>query len=445
MTKTNSEKKILSSPNSKATFDKRIFWLFLVIVLIKILVTLFFLPWIAQTAKHTYDFSNDPDFYAKIATNLSQGIGYRIFPDTTLTMFREPGYVILLAGIFYLFGKNYFLTRIFNIIFSLITAFFIYKIANEARMPRNVGIIAVLLFLLHPAFFIVESRLGVEGFFTMMFVITMYLMFTAQRKQNIFIFILCGVCSAVTALTRTTVIPFLIAWAIYIIMSTRQGAPIRVKANAIAVYSLSFFLIFSIWPVRNYLLSGDPLVTATVSGDSFFQGMYVNKHRSPDISYYKVLRNSTREQLRLLRSAGLVPQYYGFHYLYATINEEIQHSDLMKKVVVQEYKSNPLGFLKTIILNSIFFWIRGGTTFSTTLNTILNTPILFMTIIGIILSIKKMNHIFPILLGIFFVYSVHLPILATARHHVPTIPFLMLFCSVFIYWLLQKILNRIQR
>jgi hypothetical protein len=433
---------MIYSSESKAILDKRIKWFFLIIVLIKILVTLVFLPWIAQTAKHTYDFSNNPDFYAKIAVNLSQGIGYRIFPDTTLTMFREPGYVIFLAGIFYLFGKNYLLTRIFNIVFSLITAFFIYKIAGEARMPRNARIIAVLLFLLHPAFFIVESRLGVEGFFTMMLVITMYYMLIAQRKQNIFLFILCGVCSAVTALTRTTVIPFLIAWAIYIIVSTRQGVPIRIKAKAITAYSLMFFLFFSIWPIRNYLLSGVPIVTATVSGDSFFQGMYVNEHRSPDVSYYKVLRNSTKEQLRLLRSAGLVPQYYGFHYLYATIKEEIKHSNLMKEVVVEEYKSNPLSFLKTIILNSIFFWIRGGTTTSTTLNTMLNTPILLMTIIGICLSIKKGNHIFPILLGIFFIYFVHLPILATARHHVPTIPFLMLFSSVFISWLFQKILNR---
>jgi len=439
--KSNPKETALDSSEPKTLVDKRIKWLFGVIVLIKVLVIFVFLPWIAQAVKHTYDFSNDPDFYAKIAINLSQGIGYRVFPDTTVTMFREPGYIIFLAGIFYLFGQNYFLTRIFNIAFSLITAFFIYKIAGEMRMPRNAGIIAVLLFLLHPAFFIVESRLGVEGFFTMMLVITVFCMLVAQRKKDIFLFMLCGICSAVTALTRTTVIPFLIAWIMYIIVSRRLNMPVRIKAKAITVYVLTFFLIFSIWPLRNYLLSGKPIITATVSGDSLFQGMYVNKHRTPDISYYKILRNSTKEQLRYLQSAGLEPQYYGFHYLYATIKEEVRHSKLMKDIVTQEYKNNPLIFLKTVLLNSVFFWVRGGTITSTTLNSILNVPILIMTAIGVFLQFRRGQNFFLILLLVFFIYSVHLPILATARHHVPTVPFLLLFCGVFISWVLQKIIK----
>jgi hypothetical protein len=113
----------------------------------------------------------------------------------------------------------------------------------------------------------------------------------------------------------------------------------------------------------------------------------------------------------------------------------------MKKVVIQEYKNNPLIFLKTVVLNSIFFWTRGGTVTSTTLNTILNAPILIMTIIGIFLQFRKGQNILPILFPVLFIYFVHLPILATARHHVPTIPFLMLFSGVFISWLLQKILK----
>jgi hypothetical protein len=266
-------------------------------------------------------------------------------------------------------------------------------------------------------------------------------MLIAQRKQTVSSFMLCGICSAIATLTRTAAIPFILAWIAYIIVSSRQNVSIHVKLKNILACILAFLLLFSIWPLRNYLLSGRLVITATVSGDSLFQGMYVNKHKSPEVSYYKILGNSTKEQLRLLRSAGLEPQYYGFHYLYATVKEELRHCNLMKKVVIQEYKNNPLIFLKTVVLNSIFFWTRGGTVTSTTLNTILNAPILIMTIIGIFLQFRKGQNILPILFPVLFIYFVHLPILATARHHVPTIPFLMLFSGVFISWLLQKILK----
>ncbi len=436
--KRNPEEKIPYFPEPKPLVDKGIKLSLLVIVSIKILLAIVFLPLVAQALKNTYDIANHPDFYANIATNLYQGIGYRIFPDTTVTMYREPGYIVILLGIFHLFGEGFFVPRLFNIAFSLITAFFLYKIGEEIRIPRNARIIALLLFLLHPAFIFVESRLGVEGFFTMLLVLTSYSMLVANRKKNIISFIVCGICSAVAALTRTTIGPFLLSWVVYIIVSRRQAMTVRFKTKTIAAYSLAFLLVFSIWPIRNYLLSGMPVLTATVSGDSLFQGMYVNKHGSSEKPYFKVLSDSTKEQERLLKSDGLQPQYSGFAYLYATVKDELRHSKLMKKAAIKEYASNPELLMYAVANNSISFWTRGGTKTSTMLNTILNIPVLIMSIIGIFLLIRSGNHVVPVLLPVIFIYLVHLPILATARHHVPTIPFLMLFSGVFLSWLLKK-------
>ena len=418
--------------------DRRIIMLFLAIIAIKIVVTLVFLPWVAVMLRHIYDIGHNPDFYANIASNLSKGIGYRVFPDTNVTMCREPGYIVFLAGIFHLFGEGYVVPRIFNIAFSLITGFFIYKIGEEAHLSRNARFIAVVLFLIHPAFYFVESRLGVEGFFTMWVVITVYSMLVAQRKQTILSFMLCGICSAITALTRTTALPFLMAWVVYIIVSRHHNMPVLVKAKTMAAYAIVFVLLFSIWPIRNYLLSGKPVITATVSGDSLFQGMYVNKHRSEGKPYYILLGDAKEAQYRLLRSAGLKPQYYGFFYLYSNVKDELRHCELMKNAAIKEYINNPLFFLYILVDNAIAFWTRGGTRTSTILNTILNVPIIFMTIFGIFLQIRRRQCFVPILLPILFIYIVHLPILATARHHVPTIPFLMLFSGVFLSWLLKK-------
>jgi hypothetical protein len=278
----------------------------------------------------------------------------------------------------------------------------------------------------------------VEGFFTMLIVVTSYSMLVAQRKQTIFSFMLCGLFSALAALTRTTVIPFLVAWAVYIMVLNRRNVSVLAKSKTMSAYILAFILVFSVWPLRNYLLSGSPVITATVSGDSLFQGMYVNKYRSSEKSYFRVLHDSTEEQLRLLRNAGLRPQYSGFAYLYATVKDELMHCKLMKNAAIGEYIKNPLFFLYTVANNSISFWTQGGKRASTLLNTLLNVPILFMTMLGICLQTRRGQYVVPILLPVIFIYSVHLPILATARHHVPTIPFLMLFSGIFLSWLLKK-------
>ena len=87
----------------------------------------------------------------------------------------------------------------------------------------------------------------------------------------------------------------------------------------------------------------------------------------------------------------------------------------MKNAAIKEYINNPLFFLYILVDNAIAFWTRGGTRTSTILNTILNVPIIFMTIFGIFLQIRRRQCFVPILLPILFIYIVHLPIFGQLR------------------------------
>src|SRR5579885_2325011 len=47
-----------------------------------------------------------PDQYDLLAQNLIDGHGYRFLPETASTTIRTPGFVLVLAGLFFLFGKS---------------------------------------------------------------------------------------------------------------------------------------------------------------------------------------------------------------------------------------------------------------------------------------------------------------------------------------------------
>jgi hypothetical protein len=415
--------------------------LIILLVIIKVSIPLLLLPIISHMFKNTYDFGHNPDFYANIALNISEGIGYRIFPETTITMHREPGYIIILSLIFFLFGNGYVIPQLLNVVFSLITAFLIFKIGTTYKINKKTMILVIFLILFHPATLIAESRLGVEVIFSMLLVLTIYTMINAKEKNKSIYYIVSGICSALTALTRSTIIPFLIAWSIYILFSNFKKNILNEKIKNLSCYFFSFVIVFSIWPLRNFLLSQEIVLTATVSGDSLYQGMYVNKYWSLKKPYHEILTESTFEQKKIIERSGLTPKYSDFFYLYSNVKDEVSHSRIMKEVVINEYKKSPLLFLKTIARNSIAFWIRGGTNTSTTLNTILNLPIIIMSLIGFLLIIRRKIYMEPIILLIVMTYLVHLPILATARHHVPLVPFLMLLSGISLSWILQKTIN----
>src|SRR5262245_34894984 len=56
-----------------------------------------------------------PDGYDLLAASLLDGNGYRMFADTSPTMIRTPGYAVVLAGIFAVFGKSLLPVELANV------------------------------------------------------------------------------------------------------------------------------------------------------------------------------------------------------------------------------------------------------------------------------------------------------------------------------------------
>lgn len=411
--------------------------LFLVFT-VKILLLFVVVPYFDSLYPKLYSINEFPDHYADIAWNVASGAGYRIYPDTNETMIREPGYIYLLAMLFLLFGKNITIVKLANLLFSFMTAYFMFKMGEKLKINKLAVRLAVLFFLLHPAIILSESRAGVESLFITLVLITIYTLYVALDTNRSIHYAIAGVMIGVTTLTRSTILPFVLPFYIYLLISKRKTISMRKIHLNMAVMIVSLSIVMSVWSVRNYRLAGTFIPIGTVLGDALYTGLYTNLNHFDDKSYNQLLRDATRKQNKINEELGLRFRG-GFFATYYDVQDEIKHSNELKKIVFSEYKDSPELLLKCVFLNFVKFWFQGNTRKTVYLNILLVGPILILSFIGICLALKNKCNIQLILLFMASFIVVHLPVIAHSRHHVPLIPFLMLFCGLTLSKLLAKL------
>src|SRR6476661_2416835 len=159
----------------------------LLIALVNALILFVLIPKASPHIKGLYSENQYADGYDQLAANLAAGNGYRFYPDTAQTLMREPGYPVLLAGIFRLFGNNFKVVKLLNMVLAFGVAYLMTLIAR--RISTNTLLIfgSPLLFLFHPETLIAESRGGVEilfGFMLTLYILTVYRLANTGRWRE---------------------------------------------------------------------------------------------------------------------------------------------------------------------------------------------------------------------------------------------------------------------
>ncbi len=117
------------------------------------------------------------DLYDLIGDNIARGIGYRVEPETTATMIREPGYPLFLAGVFKVAGYSIEAIRVANLLLAAGIALMMMRLARRVTGDPASALVGTLLFLLYPATLVSEARGGIEIafiFFVMLFMLALH-------------------------------------------------------------------------------------------------------------------------------------------------------------------------------------------------------------------------------------------------------------------------------
>jgi 4-amino-4-deoxy-L-arabinose transferase-like glycosyltransferase len=218
---------------------------------------------------HPQLLSDDRDYDA-IARSLASGEGYKI--DGKLTAYRVPGYPLILAGTYALFGDTKAPIRIFQALSDVVSCLLLFAIGKKL-FSEKVGLIAAAGLALYPVQILYVSHLMTETLFTTLFLLIIFLAIKEKDESNwLRNNLILGALIGVSALFRPTILLFPI---LIFLWRWRDRVPLRTNVGALVATGLAAVLALSPWLVRNYVEFQRVSVTSN-AGVNFWMGSHQN-------------------------------------------------------------------------------------------------------------------------------------------------------------------------
>lgn len=347
------------------------------------------------------------------------------------TSFRAPLYPAFLAVVYYFSGldfSRFFAARLAQAIFLgaplapltylvalRLSSFLFPEKTKEERRKRieRIARLSAWIVAAYPLLLVYPLGLGTENPFFVLLLASFLFLLTSVKKPTAFHFLLSGIFLALTALTRSVILPF--ALAAFFLLFLLHG-----KRTLLAI--LSFTIVVAPWIVRNTLLHQKLTGVETSMGYNLYLGYHPDGNGSfvfgPSLDLLTILDDAERDRVGTERAIEFLkaePE----RFIPLAVNRLGFFFGLEKRVLMYFYSNNILGFVPLPLLLAI--------------SAILLLPFAVISTsaaLGLSFLRWKPEHI---LLGLLFITYIlpHVFILAEDRFHLALVPYIAVLAAQF--------------
>ena len=368
--------------------------------------------------------------YALTTANLLEGKGYS-YTDEKPDLFLAPGYPFFLALVYKVFGvHNYTAVRIVQSVLSAFVILFIYYLAKKI-FNRKSAILSAFIASIYPGF------IGYSGLFLpqaiVVFLILLFLVILLGRTKNFYWGCLLGLIAGYSCLTRPE---FLLFWLILCTVIFLTDKEKKHNLRFISVILIVMFSVIMPWTVRNYKVSGRPVLITVHYGDllwySTWKGEWLEYKSEPPYTTIAV---------------GLGPVDAANAYAKAGIQNVKEHPYIYIKLCVKRFfrlwltgHSNIFNFMSKSMLtylaekNYFILFIKA-------VMLILNTVLVLIGFFSAAFLYKRINNkqisFYTLYYPIAFFSILHFFLFATPRYAIPAMPSLIMLASFGIISLIE--------
>ena len=390
--------------------------------LIILLVGIFFLALILRigfisTLDNTVDVWGD--WWDELGWKLATGQGYWVnnpyFSDGPVYYsWRPPGFPLFLAGVYKLFGHSFLAAKICLAIVSSITCLLLFSLGRILLDNRS-AILTSLLYVFYPPGIFWTGYLvpvTLEIFFALL---TVYLCFLAEKKQDSLLFFISGFVLGFGVLTRSLFLVFIPA--IFIWLTVICNVKFALKNTVYML--LSCFIVMTPWILRNYHIHKTILLTSTEGGIVCY---IANNEKSlyQDSGYWDPTGRYDEPVIKAIKGLS-----------------EVETDRYFYRAAFNFIKNNPHVYFRLVADRFVRFWRISPHTFSgpgenyksyhVKVAILTNLPIFILAGLGFIFSLRKWREYLLIyLLIIFLSIPVILFFKTVIRYREPLMPFLII-------------------
>jgi 4-amino-4-deoxy-L-arabinose transferase-like glycosyltransferase/Flp pilus assembly protein TadD len=375
----------------------------------------------------------DEKYHDEWAQEIATG---KLFERTPF--YRAPGYPYFLGLIFAIFGHGYFIPRLIGIIFGALSCALIYLIGKEI-FSQKIGILAGLLACFYGMFIYFDSMLltvYLEIFFSLIAIYWLVQWMKTQKNKHILI---AGISWGLVSIVRPNFLIFVLVFAIYVLLQYKKQSIIsRLKMIGLFICGILPFII-TVMAV-NVIAGKDMVLLAWNGGVNLYFGNNPQANgwsaTSPEINatwwggYRDAIVIAERDVGHELRPSEVSNYWFkrGFAYMFS---QPLSWAKLMVKktyIFCNSFEISNNQSLEAFRGYSLLMRIP-----------ILNYGLIFaLAALGIVLSLKKKKTWLISLFIISYAFSIII-FFITARYRMPIIPFLIIFSSYTIFWIIDKI------
>ena len=244
---------------------------------------------------------SDAAAYDGLAWRLANGEGY-VTDEGTPTAFWPVGYPAFLATIYVVFGHSWLVAGLANALLGAASVALTYRLAREVLAGAHALAAAAVVALLPSHIVSFTSVLRNEALHTVLLLVALIVTCQAVRqprgKNAAFLGLVLGI--AIYVRPILVLFPFVFA----LLLVRQQGVSSK-RAVALACVTMVVLLAtISPWTIRNLAVMGEPVLTATNGGITFYKGNgpgAFGGHRDVDRSVFSDTSELTlyREGIRL--------------------------------------------------------------------------------------------------------------------------------------------------
>lgn len=375
----------------------------------------------------------DEKYHDEWAQEIATG---KLFERTPF--YRAPGYPYFLGLIYVAFGKDYFVPRLIGIIIGALSCVLIYLIGKE-MFSHKIGVLAGLLGCFYGMLIYFDSMLltvYLEIFFCLLGIFWILRWSKTQENRHILI---SGVFWGLASIVRPNFLIFVPVLALYLLFHYKKQSLIRrLKTIGLFVCGIIPFVIAVM--TINLIAGKDVVMLAWNGGVNLHFGNNPAANgwsaTSPEINAtwwggYRdaivIAEKATGHELR----PSQVSNYWfkrGFSYIFS---QPFAWVKLMAKKIYLFCNSFEISNNQSIVSFREYSLLMRLP--------LLNYGLVFaLSILGIVLSAAKKRIWIINLFILSYVFSIII-FFVTARYRMPIVPFLFIFSSYTIFWIIQKI------
>ncbi|MGH7596767.1 MAG: ArnT family glycosyltransferase [bacterium] len=212
--------------------------------------------------------SMDSSNYLHLARSLMESGSYTMWAKPSA--YVAPVYPFFLAGVFRIFGENFFVVKLIQVVLGGATPLLVYLLALRFMRPAA-ALLAALIVALHPELVGVTGFIYTETLFVFLLTATLLLTAYAIHSAKPAHFLIAGALLGLTTLCRGTTLylPFFIL--AVMVFSSQRWTWLR----RWAIFMAGMAVVMAPWTLRNYHHFRVFLPVATGSGDVFWTGNYL--------------------------------------------------------------------------------------------------------------------------------------------------------------------------